>query len=50
MVVQNIDTYHEEAYLALLASTFVFLLKEPNSEWRENLIKKIYSSMKVTYW
>jgi len=29
MVVQNIDTFHEEAYLALLASTFVFLLKEP---------------------
>jgi len=31
MVVQNIDTFHEEAYLALLASTFVFLLKEPES-------------------
>lgn len=50
MVVQNIDTYHEEAYLALLASTFVFLLKEPNSEWKENLLKKIHASMKVTYW
>ena len=50
MVVQNIDTYHEEAYLALLASTFVFLLKEPNSEWKENLLKKIHSSMRVTYW
>jgi hypothetical protein len=50
MVVQNIDTYHEEAYLALLASTFVFLLKEPQSEWRDNLIKKIHSSIKVTYW
>jgi len=31
MVVQNIDTYHEEAYLALLGTTFVFLLKQPKS-------------------
>lgn len=50
MVVQNIDTYHEEAYLALLASTFVFLLREPVSEWRDNLIRKIHSSLRVTYW
>lgn len=50
MVVQNIDTYHEEAYLALLASTFVYLINEPESEWRNNLIKLIYSSLKVTYW
>ena len=50
MVVQNIDTYHEEAYLALLASTFICLLKEPQSEWRDNLISKIHSSLKVAYW
>lgn len=28
MVVQNIDTYHDEAYLALLGAVFVFLLKQ----------------------
>lgn len=50
MVVQNIDTFHDEAYLALLASTFVFLLREPESEWRNNLISLIHSSIKVTYW
>lgn len=50
MVVQNIDTFHDEAYLALLASTFVFLIKEPKSEWRDNLIRLIYTSIKVTYW
>lgn len=49
MVVQNIDTYHEEAYLALLGSTFLFLLRQPASEWRDLLIKKIYTSIKVTY-
>ena len=49
MVVQNIDTYHEEAYLALLGTTFVFLLKQPKSEWRDNLIQLIYTSIKVTY-
>jgi hypothetical protein len=50
MVVQNIDTFHDEAYLALLASTFVFLLAEPESEWRNNLIRLVHSSIKVTYW
>lgn len=50
MVVQNIDTFHDEAYMALLASTFVFLLKEQDSEWRNNLLKLIHSSIKVTYW
>lgn len=49
MVVQNIDTYHEEAYLALLGVTFMFLLKQPDSEWKQNLIEKIYQSIKITY-
>lgn len=31
MVVQNIDTYHDEAYLALLGTVFVYLLKQPKS-------------------
>ena len=34
MVVQNIDTYHDEAYLALLGSTLIYLLRQPESEWR----------------
>lgn len=31
MVVQNIDTYHEEAYLALLGTTYTYLLGQPVS-------------------
>lgn len=31
MVVQNIDTYHDEAYLALLGAVFVYLLKQAKS-------------------
>jgi hypothetical protein len=31
MAVQNIDTYHDEAYLALLGSVFVYILKQENS-------------------
>lgn len=31
MVVQNIDTYHDEAYLALLGAVFVYLMKQPKS-------------------
>ena len=49
MVVQNIDTYHDEAYMALLGSTFMFLLSQKKSEWRDELINSIYTSMKVTY-
>jgi hypothetical protein len=49
MVVQNIDTYHDEAYLALLGTTYVFLLKQPSSEWRNTLIDLVYSSIKITY-
>jgi hypothetical protein len=49
MVVQNIDTYHDEAYLALLGTTYVFLLKQADSQWRNELIDQIYSSIKITY-
>ena len=49
MVVQNIDTYHDEAYLALLGTTFVYLLKQPESEWKNRLIEQIYTSIKITY-
>jgi hypothetical protein len=49
MVVQNIDTYHDEAYLALLGTTYVFLLRQPNSQWRNDLIDRIYTSIKITY-
>jgi len=49
MVVQNIDTYHEEAYLALLGTVYVFLLKQNPSSWRDELIDLIYTSIKVTY-
>ena len=49
MVVQNIDTYNPEAYLSLLASTYISLLSAEKNEWRDNLIQLIYESIKVTY-
>lgn len=49
MVVQNIDTYYPEAYFALLASTYIYLLTAEKSQWRDNLIKSIYESIKITY-
>lgn len=49
MVVQNIDTYYTEAYLALLANTFVYLLLAERGEWRKGMLQSIYESIKVTY-
>jgi hypothetical protein len=49
MTVQNIDTYYSEAYLALLANTFVYLLQAEKGEWTKNLVQSIYESIKATY-
>lgn len=49
MAVQNIDTYYTEAYLALLANTFVYLLLAEKNEWTAGLVNSIYESVKATY-
>lgn len=49
MAVQNIDTYYTEAYLALLANTFVYLLLSEKGEWTSGLVNSIYESVKATY-
>lgn len=49
LVMQNVDFYYDEAYLALLANTFVFMLTFDKSEWRDDILNKIYLTVKMTY-
>lgn len=49
MAVQNIDTYHADAYLALLANTFVYIIGLPHSGWRAKMLSLIHSSINVTF-
>lgn len=39
---QNADTCFENVYLALLANTFLYLVDQPESEWRNKLLDQIY--------
>ncbi len=50
VIMRNADTYYEEAYLALLSSTIVFIYKnEKKSEWRDVLLKLLYSTLHLTF-
>ncbi len=49
LVMQNVDFFYDEAYLALLANTFVFMLSFDKSEWRDEILNKIYLTVKMTY-
>ena len=49
VVMQNIDTFYEEAYLALLASSFCFMLNFKENEWRNNMLDRIYKTVKFSY-
>lgn len=49
LVMQNVDFYYEEAYFALLANTFIFMFTFDKSEWRDELLNKIYITAKLTY-
>ena len=46
---QNADTCFENAYIALLSNTLMYLMNEPESEWRNNLIDKVFATIKITY-
>jgi len=46
-VMQTIDTLYEDAYLALLS--LIFLLKEPKSEYKYDLLENIYHTVKIVY-
>lgn len=49
VVMQNIDTYYEEAFLALLANSFCFMLNFKENEWRNNMLDRIYKTIKFSY-
>jgi len=48
-VMQNVDTLYEDAYLALLSNTLVYLLNEEDSEWKKDLLNKIYFTVNMVY-
>ncbi|CAK71167.1 unnamed protein product (macronuclear) [Paramecium tetraurelia] len=49
MVQQNVDTFYEETYLALLANALIFVYKQPRSKWQEDTINLIYSTTSIVY-
>lgn len=49
-VMQNADTMFESAFSALLANTLIFLIQEPKSSWRDDLLDLIYETSKMTYY
>jgi len=49
-VMQNVDTLYEDAYLALLSNTLVFLLTEKDSEWKKELFQAIESTVRIVYY
>ena len=50
MVTVNPDIFFNEAYLALLAETVVYIIKQmAESEFKTKLLDQIYQTIKVTY-
>lgn len=49
-VMQNVDTLYEDAYLALLSNTLVFLLTEKDSEWKRSLLQGIENTVRIVYY
>jgi len=49
IVCQEADALYDEAYLALLANTLLFLLEQPASEWREALWKRTIMTILMIY-
>mmetsp|Transcript_22598 Transcript_22598/g.19618 ORF Transcript_22598/g.19618 Transcript_22598/m.19618 type:complete len:364 (+) Transcript_22598:856-1947(+) len=48
-VMQNVDTLYDDAYLALLATTLNFMLNQPDSEWKSDILNKIVSTVHIVY-
>ncbi|CAD8143516.1 unnamed protein product [Paramecium pentaurelia] len=49
MVQQNVDTLYEESYLALLANSLIYILQQPDSQWKFEHLELIYSTTKIVY-
>jgi len=48
-VMLNVDTYYDEAYLALLANACVFMFNFEDNQWRAGILNQIYDTMKMTF-
>lgn len=48
-VMQNADTCFENSYLALLSNTLMYLMTQNDSEWRNELIDKVFKTIQITY-
>ena len=48
-VMQNVDTCFDNAYLALQASFFVYLIMQEDSKWREENINLVNETLQITY-
>lgn len=49
-VMQNVDTLYEDAYLALLSNTLLYLLKEPDTEWKRGILDLIDKTVRIVYY
>ena len=48
-MVLNVDTYYDEAYLALLANACVFMFNSEESQWRAQILNQIFETMQITF-
>jgi hypothetical protein len=49
-VMQNVDTLYDDAYLALLSNTLLYLLEETDTQWKDDLLKLIDATVRMTYY
>lgn len=49
IVVRNLDTYYDDAWMALLSNTVIYLLSQPKTEWRTHLLKLCLDTFTIVY-
>ncbi|KRX02821.1 hypothetical protein PPERSA_04024 [Pseudocohnilembus persalinus] len=48
-VMQNADTFFPNAYQALLANTCLYMILQNKSQWQQDILNQINSTLKITY-
>ncbi len=46
---QNADTCFDNAYFALIANTYIYLILQEENEWKQNMLKLIVSTISIIY-
>lgn len=46
---RNVDTLDTNAYLSLLGNTWLYLLSQPDSEYKQTLIQSIFETIQLVY-